>query len=191
MQPASSSDDITSLIRLWRTGDRDAERRLFEIVLPELRQMAERYMRRERPEHTLQPTELVNEIFLKLSAARDRDWQDRGHFFAIAARAMRHCLIDYARARPNAAFVPVDKLFETAIGKEDPEFLFEIDRLLDELKGISPELCSIVELRYFLGLTADETAEVLGISSRTLQRRWQDARKWLFERMSEAGNAGT
>ena len=184
MAGADSSHDLTGLIRLWRAGDRDAERRLFEIVVPHLRQMAGRYMSRERRDHTLQPTELVNEIYFKLSAAREIDWQDRGHFFAIAARAMRHCLIDHARGRPGVHFVPLEAIAHDGGRPLDPETLLELDLLLDRLKEKDPEQCAIVEMKYFLGLTDEEVSEMLGVRVRTLQRRWQDARKWLFQRLS-------
>jgi RNA polymerase sigma factor (TIGR02999 family) len=179
-----SDEDITGLIQLWQAGDRKAEARLFELVMPDLRRIAHNLMGRERRDHTLQATELVSQIYLKLVSARDRNWQNRGHFFALAARAMRNYLIDYARGRPNAEIVSLDAMpFEGLVITRDPDSLLNLNRLLDELSGENPEACSIVELRYFLGLSNDETAEILGINVRTLQRRWQDARRWLYLRL--------
>jgi RNA polymerase sigma factor (TIGR02999 family) len=134
----------------------------------------------------MQPTELVNEIYLKLSSARDRDWRDRRHFFAIAARAMRHCLIDYARGRPSAVVLPLDTGFDLDPAQADPDFIVHVGKLLDELKEENPEWCTVVELKYFLGLNDQEAAEVMEMPVRTLQRRWQDARRWLFRRLSGA-----
>lgn len=181
MQPQQS--DVTQLLHEWRNGSRDAENRLFEIVLPDLHRMAERFMRRERPDHTLQATELVDHIYLKLVAAKDRDWQNRGHFFAIAARAMRRFLIDYARCRPDADFVPVDALREIFQDRTKVDLAVLVDTLLDEMAKEHPEWCSVVELKFFLGLTDEESAEVMGMKLRTTQRLWQDARRWLFQKI--------
>lgn len=190
--PADSHEDITGLIQLWQTGDREAESRLFELVLPDLRRIAHNLMRRERRDHTLQATELVSQIYLKLVAAKDRTWHNRGHFFALAARAMRNYLIDYARARPNAQIVSLEAMpFEGfAFIKSDPDSLLNLNRLLDELAIQDSEACSIVELKYFLGLSDEETAEILGLNVRTLQRHWQDARRWLYVRLRGAEDRG-
>src|SRR6266436_8459775 len=107
--------DITQLLQKWREGDRQAEGELFELVLPNLRRLAQYLMKGERKGHSLQPTELVDQVYFRLVAAKDRDWQNRGHFFAIAARAMRRYLIDYARARPDADFVPIEGLVGQAL----------------------------------------------------------------------------
>jgi RNA polymerase sigma factor (TIGR02999 family) len=187
--PADRHEDITGLIQLWQTGDREAESRLFELVLPDLRRIAHNLMRRERSDHTLQATELVSQIYLKLVAAKDRTWHNRVHFFALAARAMRNYLIDYARARPNAQIVSLEAMpFEGfgAVIKSDPDSLLNLNRLLDELAIQDSEACSIVELKYFLGLSDEETAEILGVNVRTLQRHWQDARRWLYVRLRGA-----
>lgn len=176
--------EITQLLQKWRSGSREAEERLFELVLPRLRQQAHQYMRGERRDHTMQPTELVNEIYFRLVDAKDRDWQNRGHFFAIAARAMRRYLIDYARGRPGVVFLPMESLAgQLRSGKSKIELALAMDELLDELSKQHPELCSVVELKFFLGLTDEETADVMGVSVRTMQRMWQDARRWLWERL--------
>jgi RNA polymerase sigma factor (TIGR02999 family) len=179
----SDPAEITELLHAWRAGDRDAENRLFEIVLPDLRRLAQHYMRGERPGHSLEPTDLVDQIYLKLTGARDRDWQNRGHFFAIAARAMRRHLIDHARARPDAENVPVASVSETfAITPTRLDLAVEIEQHLEAMEKVNPVWCTIVELKFFLGLTDDEAAAVLDIHVRKLQREWSDARRWLWER---------
>lgn len=192
LMPTDRDEGITRLIQLWQAGDQEAEAHLFEIVLPDLRRIAHNLMRRERRDHTLQATELVSQVYLKLVLAKDRSWENRGHFFALAARAMRNYLIDWARRRPDAAFVSIDVMpFEgMAALRDDPDSLLNLNRLLDELAREDPRACSIVELKYFLGLNDQETAEVLGLSVRTLQRYWQDARRWLYLRLrGEEGHA--
>jgi len=184
------TEDITVLLQRWRSGSRSAESELFDRVLPDLRHLAHYLMKGERKGHTLQATELVNEIYVRLVAAKDRDWQSRQHFFAIAARSMRHYLIDHARGRPRGVdFVPFDgaeNLFPVKSIKVDQ--VVAIDRLLDQLAESHPDWCTLVELKYFLGFTDEEAAEALGLKLRTMQRMWRDARQWLFEQM-ESGDA--
>jgi RNA polymerase sigma factor (TIGR02999 family) len=188
VQDATAS--ITQLLQQWRTGDRSAENELFAIVLPRLRQLARFLMKRERPDHTLQATELVDEVYLRLVAAQDQDWRSRQHFFAITARVMRRYLIDYARGRPHAKHVALEGLENLVPSDESKlELAVEIDRLLEELMLVQPEWCTVVELKFFLGLTDEEAADAMGLRLRTLQRMWRDARQWLFER-SELQRAG-
>jgi len=176
--------EITALLRRWRSGDRASEERLFELILPDLRRMARFYMSRERRDHTLEPTELVDQIYSQLVAAKDRDWENRSHFFSIAARAMRHCLIDYARRRPDAVFIGLDELAEgVRCHSSRTELALSVDALLNELSKTHPQWCSVIELKFFLGLTNDEAAEVLNLPERTMSRYWHDARRWLFERL--------
>jgi RNA polymerase sigma factor (TIGR02999 family) len=180
--------EITLLLRKWREGDRDAENELFARVFPNLRRLAHFLMKGERRGHSLQATEIVNQVYLRLVAAKDRDWQNRRHFFAIAARAMRHYLIDHARRRPNAEFVELDgvqDLLPADSAKLDTAIA--VDRLLDQLAATKPIWCELVELKYFLGLTDDEAAETLGIKLRTMQRMWSDARQWLFDQREPRG----
>jgi RNA polymerase sigma factor (TIGR02999 family) len=185
---APESPDITILLREWGAGSRDAENKLFTLIMPDLRRLARYLMKGERDGHSLQATELVNQVYVRLVAARSQDWQNRKHFFAIAARVMRRHLIDHARARPGVKF--------TALGSDDLlpamtprlDLAVTIDNLLNELGALEPEWCRIVEVKYFLGLTDEEAAEALGVSLRTLQRSWRDARQWLFQRL-ESGNA--
>ena len=176
--------EVTQLLHAWRVGDKNVEDRLFEFVLPELRRIAACHMRRERSDHTLQATELIGEVYARLVAAKDRDWRSRRHFFAIAARAMRRYLIDYARATPTAAFVDLEicepLIPHTRAGKI--ELCIAVGSLLDELAEIEPDWCTVVELKFYMGLTDTETAETMGLSLRTVQREWQDARRWLFEK---------
>jgi RNA polymerase sigma factor (TIGR02999 family) len=181
--------DITRLLHAWRSGSREAENRLFELVLPNLRRLAHYLMRGERKDHSLQPTELVNQVYLRLVGAKDRDWQNRQHFFAIAARAMRRYLIDHARARPKEEFVALEGIEDLLpAGSPKADLALTVDQLLNDLAKIEPEWCQVVEVKYFLGLTDEEAAEALGMKLRTMQRMWRDARRWLFERV-EARNA--
>lgn len=176
--------DITKLLQLWREGDRDAENELFTLVLPSLRRIAHHLMNRERPGHTIQATELVDQVYFRLVGAKDRDWRNRGHFFAIAGRAMRRYLIDYARGRPNAAILPIDGL-ENLLPADSQtlDTALSIDHLLDQLASVKPEWCTVVELKYFLGLTDEEAADVLRMKLRTMQRTWLEARQWLYSHM--------
>ncbi len=182
--------DITLLLRMWREGSPAAENELFALVFPNLRRLAHYLMKGERKGHTLQPTELVDQIYVRLVAAKDRDWRNRQHFFAIAARVMRRYLIDYARGRPDAEFVGLEGIENLLpAGSAKVEMAITVDRLLDQLGAAKPEWCTLVEVKYFLGLTDEEAAETLGIKVRTMQRMWRDARQWLFEQM-ESGRAG-
>jgi RNA polymerase sigma factor (TIGR02999 family) len=185
-QPAQ---EITLLLRQWREGSREAENQLFTLVLPNLRRLAHYLMQRERKHHSLQATELVGQIYIRMVAAKDRDWQNRKHFFAIAARAMRRYLIDHARGRPSAEFVALqgfENILPADSGKVD--LGITVDRLLDELAETKPDWSMLVEMKFFLGLTDEEAAEAMGVKLRTMQRTWSDARRWLFTRM-EAGHA--
>lgn len=181
--------DVTLLLNEWRAGSHTAENQLFALVLPDLRRLAHYLMKCERKGHTLQATELVDQIYVRLVAAKDRDWRNRQHFFAIAARAMRRYLIDHARGRPDVKFVGLDdveKLFLSDKVKLD--VAVTVDRLLEQLAEFQPTWCTLVEMKYFLGLTDEEASEMLGMKLRSTQRMWRDARQWLFERM-ESGDA--
>jgi RNA polymerase sigma factor (TIGR02999 family) len=173
------------LLHAWSAGDRSVEERLFHLVLPNLRNLARALMRRERRDHTLEPTELVNEVYVRLLAGRKQPWESRGHFFSAAARIMRGLLIDHARGRTKPEVVPL--ISSHALSPEPAgqiELAIAVDRLLDELQASHPEWCSIVELKYFVGLTDQETAEALGLRLRTTQRQFSNARRWLFERLN-------
>src|SRR6478672_9977156 len=163
--------DITRLLHEWRQGSPGAENQLFELVVPDLQRLAHYLMQRERKGHSLQATELVDQIYFRLVAAKNQDWQNRRHFFAIAARAMRRYLIDHARGRPDAEFVALDGVKEfLPAATAEVDLAISVDRLLNELAEINPEWCKLVEVKYFLGLTDEEAAEALGIKLRTMQR---------------------
>ena len=184
-QMGPSVSEVTLLLRAWSAGDRTVEERLFELVLPELRVIARQLVSKERREHTLSPSALLNETYLRLLVARERDWAGRRHFFAIAARIMRRLLIDYARAHVQTIKVRVD----VGAAQDDRadrrlEEAITIDVLLDELNQIHPQWCSVVELKYFLSLTDEEIADALDIPLRTVQRRFGDARRWLFQKLN-------
>src|ERR1051326_5368278 len=183
-QLTEKDDEITRLLQLWHAGDRDAEAALFELLLPELRRMAKRYFYGERGGHTLQPTALVNEAFLRLSRSKHIDWQDRSHFFAIAGRVMRRYLIDYARHRGHVDIVPVDSIPEELLaGRSRSDVVFQMGNLLDKLEEDNPQWCKVVELKFFLGLTDEEAAQASQVSLHTLQRQWYRARRWLYEQL--------
>ena len=145
----SNPSDITDLLQRWRDGDRDAENDLFALVLPNLRRLAHYFMKGERKGHTLQATELVNQVYFKLVAAKDRDWRSRKHFFAIAARAMRRYLIDYARGRPRNEFVGLADLEDMLPANSvKVDMALMVDGLLDQLSETKPDWCTVVELKY-------------------------------------------
>jgi RNA polymerase sigma factor (TIGR02999 family) len=176
--------NVTELLQRWRDGDRNSENELFSIVLPDLRRLAHYLMKGERKDHSLQPTELVDQIYFRLVNAKDRNWESRKHFFAVAARAMRFHLIDHARGRPDAEFVAIEGMENFLRGDSAKvSVALTVDQLLDRLAVAKPEWCTLVEVKYFLGLTDEEAAEALGMKLRTVQRMWLDARRWLFEQM--------
>jgi RNA polymerase sigma factor (TIGR02999 family) len=173
--------DITALLRDWSGGDREALERLMPVVYAELRRLAAAQLRSERPDHTLQPTALVHEAYLRLAEQRSVAWVNRGHFFRIAARIMRRILVDHARRRSAIKRSPEPlRLAPSEIEEADraPE-LVALDSALDSLEKIDPQQARVVELRFFGGLTVEETAEATGISTATVKREWRTARAWL------------
>ena len=186
VESADGDGEVTALLRAWSGGDRSVEERLFQLVLPDLRKIAGALMSKERAGHSLQATALLNETYFRLVGARENDWANRRHFFAVAARAMRRLLIDHARARPRGVKIPMDGMEELLRGRDSQiELALSIDSLLDELSQTQPELCSVVELKFFWGFTDEETAAALGLPLRTAQRNFGDARRWLFERLEQ------
>jgi RNA polymerase sigma factor (TIGR02999 family) len=183
----ASQGGVTKLLRAWSDGDDSALERLMPIVEAELRRLARGYMRRERRDHTLQVTALVNEAFLRLTGARQLRWQDRAHFLGISARLMRQVLVDHARARGyqkrggDARRVALD---ETVLVSPGPAVaLLALDRALDVLTAADPRKGRVIELRYFGGLSVEETAEVLHVSSDTVKRDWRLAKLWLLREL--------
>jgi len=183
---STSPKDVTVLLRKWGDGDQDAGEQLFNDLMPDLRKLAARCLRRERPNHSLQRTDLVNECFIKLLAAKKIDWRDRGHFFAIVTVKMRRFLIDYARKRGDYKPVQLEGLPEGLLaGRNWLEKVVTIDKLLDELEQQSPTKCSVVVFRSYLGLSTKETAEKLDLTEASVEHEWHRARRWLYQRLSE------
>jgi RNA polymerase sigma-70 factor, ECF subfamily len=181
--------DVTQLLYRVRGGDHGAHTELMGLVYQELRALAGRYMRREDVGHTLQPTALVHEAFIRLIEIKEVEWQDRAHFFAMAAQLMRRVLVDHAREQKAAKrgggqqVYQLEEAFVLAEGRSDQ--LLELDELLDRLKILDLRKAKIVEMRFFGGLTEDEIAEVLGVSARTIKREWAFSRAWLLAEMSK------
>ena len=185
---AAEPGEVTLLLRRWQDGDKIAEEQLFQLLLPELRKIAGYCFRRERPDHTLQPTAILNEAFLRLAAIKRIEWQERGQFLAIAARVMRRLLIDYARSQPTVQFIPLEDLPAMIQRDRTPrEIQIAISTLLEELEVEAPQKRTIVDLKNVLGFTDEEVAEALGLSLRDAQRQWFEARKWLYQRMIGGG----
>ena len=185
---ASTSHEVTQLLRDWRNGDQSAFDRLLPLVYDELRRLAGHYLRGERRGHTLQSAALVNEAYLHL-LGQDIDWQNRAHFLGVAAQAMRRVLVDYARSRNfqkrggQAEHVEIEAA--ATIVLDQARELVALDDALQDLEKIDPRKCRVVELRYFGGLSVEETAEVLGVSVPTVTRDWNTAKAWLRRAMSK------
>ena len=181
-------ETLETLLHRWREGDRTAGERVMTLAYAELRRLAARHFRHERAGHTLQPTALVNELFLKLSSGEPVQWQDRTHFFALAARQMRLILIDHARrkaSRRNDTKISVSVLQ----GPENPQPLLEnllaVDEALRSLEDLDTRAARVVELRVFVGLNDAEIANELEISTATVKRDWTFARAWLLQRLRD------
>jgi RNA polymerase sigma-70 factor, ECF subfamily len=182
-----SPSDVTTLLGELRSGNEKARDELVTIVYPELRRIAGRYLRQERSSHTLRPTALVHEVYLRLFGTEQATWQNRAHFFAVVAREMRHLLVDYARKR-NAmkrsdGNVRISLTDFPAITGDYEEDLVALDEALSRLERIDPRVSQVVELRFFTGLSERETAEALKISISTLKRDWNFAKAWLFDQL--------
>lgn len=184
-----SSQDVTHLLLAWRQGEQAALERIVPVVYGELRRLAHRYMRGERKGHTLQTTALINEAYLRLLDCRKVNWQDRVHFFAVSAQMMRRILVDYARSKNylkrggGAQKVSIDE--NRMILNEGESDLVELDDALKALAAVYPRKSQIVELRFFGGLSVEETAEVVGISPVTVMRDIKFAKAWLAREMSK------
>ena len=196
MQPNEPSDvqprEVTRLLNEMRAGNAQSANQLMDCVYKELRRLAAYYMKAERSNHTLQPTALVHEVFLRVLGKEDVEWQNRAHFFAVAARQMRHILVDHARAvkadkRGGGMKVGLEEAGSLA-GKPEADLL-EVDEALSKLEGVDPRAAKVVELKFFSGLTDKEAAEVLGIPVISVRRDWDFAKAWLFHRLTAAPRA--
>ena len=180
--------DVTGLLRAWSGGDQAALERLIPLINGELRRIAKRYLQKERPDPSLQTTALVNEAYLRLIDAKRVDWHDRAHFFAVCAQIIRRILVDHARARHTAkrgAGLPPLSLDEAlAVSAERTSDLVAIDDALDALSKVDPRKGRVVELRFFGGLSVEDTAHVLGISPESVMRDWRLAKVWLMRELS-------
>ena len=185
----SSQPDVTKLLLEWSEGDRQSLDKLLPVVYQELRRLAQHYLRQERPDHTLQATALVHEVYLKLIDTKAVRWENRAHFFAVTAQVMRHILVDLARQRRAQKRGGGQKVaFDETLGVPEDSGtvnLVALDEALDRLAAVDARQGRIIELRYFGGLSTEETAEVLGISSRTVKREWRMARAWLHRELRE------
>ena len=194
-QTKLNADNLTGLLTEWREGDKSALDKLTPIVYDELRRIAHRYVRRERDGHTLATTALVNEAYVRLAGFQKFTWENRSHFFAVSAQVMRHILIDYARRnqfakrggglqRVSIEGAASDAALMSSVRASE---LIALDEALDELAKIDARKSDVVQLRYFGGLTLEETAEVLQVSLMTVRREWRAAKAWLFRRMKDEG----
>ena len=193
--PIPQSQDVTQLLVAWSRGEKEAEEELITLVYQELRRLARRQMRLENPGNTLQTTALVNEAYLRLVDARRVNWQDRAHFFALSARVMRHILVDLARGkgykkRGGEFFkISLDEAM-MACKQQDPDIV-RLDEALKALAEVDPRKSQVIELRFFGGLSVEETAEVLKVSLDTVLRDWRLAKAWLVrELQTDAKKAG-
>lgn len=188
-------NDLTQILQQWRSGDADALERLMPIVYGELKRIASRHMHRERVEHTLQTTALVNEAYLKLVGTRDTRWNDRAHFYAISAQVMRRILVDHARANAaekrggNAGRVSLESA-EAELLADQPVDILDLNNALERLAAFDEQKSRIIELRYFGGLTLNETAEVVELSRKQVWQESQLAEAWLLRDLAQGGNSG-
>jgi RNA polymerase sigma factor (TIGR02999 family) len=181
-------DDVTQLLESWSNGDREALERLMPLVYDELHRLARRYLRRERSDHTLQSTALVHEAYLRMVDQKNVRWENRAHFFGVAAQSIRHILVDHARSHnaakrgAGAAKLSLDEAIGVPEKREVD--LLALDHAMEGLATLDPQQSRIVELRFFGGLSIEETAEVLHISPATVKRDWVMAKAWLYQNLA-------
>jgi RNA polymerase sigma factor (TIGR02999 family) len=184
----SPPSEVTELLQAWTDGDKEALEQLGPLVHRELHRLARHYMKGERPEHTLQATALVNEAYLRLIRWKDVRWQNRAHFFGVAAQMMRRILVDYARshrsAKGEAGRVHVSLDEAAVVSKDEAAHVIAVDEALKQLTAVNQRKAQIVELRFFGGMTVEETAEVLKLSPATVLRDWNYARSWLLREIN-------
>lgn len=190
-------EEITQLLQGWQAGDRQALDALLPIVHKELRRLAHHYLRRERPDHTLQSSALVNEAYLRLVGMDSPQWEGRAHFFGIAARMMRQILVDYARRHragkrgSGAEALSLDETILLPVGQDKSLDVIALDDALQALAQFDARKAKVVELRFFGGLNFDETAEVLNVAAVTVQRDWSTARAWLRRELRRGSDDGS
>ena len=186
----NASREVTQILKEWSAGDSTAADKLMPLVYEELRRLARSYLARERADHTLQATALVHEAYLRLADARELDWKDRAHFYGIAARLMRRILVDHARSHQAAKRGGLMQKYPLEEAGEMPGTgatdLVALDNALEELTRIYPRKSQVVELKFFGGLEANEIAEVLQISEKTVLRDWKFAKLWLYRQLCAA-----
>ena len=190
---ASASADVTQLLRAWREGDQSALDRLTPVVYQDLRRLARRHLLAERAGHSLQPTALVHEAYMRLVDYRRMQWQDRVHFFAICAQLMRRILVEHARRhnqKRGGTIRHVSLEHAPEVGSAASKDVLALDEALSELARMDPRKAQVVELRYFGGLSVPETAEALSISVPTVLRDWSSAKAWLYREMTGGSNSG-
>jgi RNA polymerase sigma factor (TIGR02999 family) len=188
--PRSASQSVSELLAKWRDGDQEALHAVVPLVYNQLRRVAHRYLRGERSNHTLQSTALVHEAYLRLAHESTRQFANRAHFFAVAARLMRQILVDFARnhraaKRGGGAYRLTVNEAMASPGDRDMDLL-ALDRALEQLAQLDPQQSRIVELRFFCGLSIEETSDIIGVSPATVKRDWATARTWLHRQMSRA-----
>lgn len=187
--PDSDSQDVTQLLKKWSDGDTDALEELTPIIYSELHKIAKRYMGKERGDHTLQTTALVNEAYVRLIDWKNAKFENRAHFFGVSAQLMRRILVDFARKRPKTKDTPVYKvsLEEAAVvSNEKDADLVALDEALNELAQFDKRKAEIVELKFFGGLKTEEIAQVIGVAEITVLREWQKAKAWLYLNLNKA-----
>ena len=188
---STSIKEVTQVLRAWMRGEEGAKEELYQMVYDELRRLAHRYMSRENTGHTLQTTALVNEAYLKLADTNNLNWQDRAHFFAVSANVMRHILVDHARATRSiksgggAQHVGLEDIIE--IPQAPNKDVLALNDALNKLAKVDDRKSKVVELRYFGGLSVEETAEVLKVSADTVMRDWRLAKAWLLRELQWRG----
>jgi RNA polymerase sigma-70 factor (ECF subfamily) len=184
---ATSRHEVTELLRQWRSGDKEALSKLTPLVYDELHRLAHRYIRRERPGHTLQTTALLNEAYVRLVEQNDVEWQNRSHFFGVAAQLMRHILVDYARqhlaAKRGGEFKKLALDEGVIVSRERAAELVALDEAMQALSEIYPRRSKVVELRYFGGMNNKEASELLNVSETTIERDWRFAKAWLYREL--------